>query len=529
MSKKIEFPTYNKLPSIRIRLFNNRKHVDIRIPDDKLYIKDLNDRVLFEGVKNDKFWRIKVKEAEPAQYQYFLILNEAYSKTSVQNNIEKLREQGHSVSQLEVGGDIYLNELKVNENEKHLVLAGPFKSERDARHHSNNYSYLNHCRIHRRQIKPAEAVVEIYDPSCENFLEVRDGVKIIPKEEGAYFELHNFEIKHQTIIKPQKENLFYSGSLIIKADEDHTLIGINEINLEDYITGVLHSEMDSNISLPYAKSLAIAIRSQVLARFGQYHTEEEYDFCSEGHCLRYYGKKDNDPIIKQALKETKGLVLKQEEKVCNAYFSYSCGGHTENAADIWFMDEDGFSSGKYDGEKPPKNKLDLTDEEMVKQWILDRPDVYCNQEAGNHAQLTRVGSDAFRWEVFYTRQELEEILYDKTGEKPGIIYEIIPIKRGVSGRIKELEILGSLKNVRIRGELNIRSALSETFLNSSCFFVKAEKDEDGVPLNFLFVGAGKGHGVGLCKTGAAKMAQLNKSAEDILAHYFERSTIKEIY
>ncbi|HID38123.1 MAG TPA: hypothetical protein EYP36_01235 [Calditrichaeota bacterium] len=529
MSKKIHFPLLNGRPSIRILLFKDRKYIDIRISTNEFYITDLEDNHLFEGIINDKFWRIKIKESQPAEYKYFLMLKESELKQAIEDEIAELHKLGHNASCLTVGGEIHLNKRLVNRNEKHILLAGPFNSEKEARHHSNEYGYLDHCRIHRKPVKQAQAVLEIYDPSCEQFQEVQGGIKIIPKKPDVYFELYNFEIKQESGKKPQKENLFYNGQLTVKADEDNNLVGINEIYLEDYLKGVLLSEIEGGISPAYAKSLAIVVRSQVIARFGQYHTAEDFDFCSEGHCLRYYGKKDGNEVINQAIEETSGLVLHRDEKVCNAYFSYSCGGFTENACDVWFKEDDCFSTGKYDGEKSPQNDLDLTVEAIVEQWIMVRPDVYCRQEAADQPHLTRVGSDAFRWEIFYTRQELEHILYEKTGEKPGIIYEIIPLKRGVSGRIKELEILGSLKNVRIRGELNIRSALSETLLNSSCFIVKAEKDEDGVPLNFLFVGAGKGHGVGLCKTGAAKMAKLDKTVEEILAHYFEQSTIKEIY
>ncbi len=529
MSKKIHFPLLNGLPSIRVLLFKDRKHIDIRIAANEFYITDLKGNRLFEGVINDKFWRIKIKESKPAEYNYFLMLKESKLKQTIEDEITKLHELGNNASCLTVGGEIHLNNRLVNQNEKHILLAGPFNSEKEARHHSNEYGFLDHCRIHRKPVKSAQAILEIYDPSCEQFLEIRDGIKLVPQKPGVYFEICNFEIRQDSGRKPQKENLFYNGQLVIKADEDKNLIGINEIYLEDYLKGVLLSEIEGSISLAYAKSLAIAVRSQVIARFGQYHTAEEFDFCSEGHCLRYYGIKDGNDVIDRAIKETHGLVLHRDEKVCNAYFSYSCGGYTENASDVWFKENDCFSTARYDGEELPPDDLDLTVEDVVEQWILDRPNVYCRQEATDKTHLTRVGSDAFRWEVFYTRQELEQILYDKTGEKPGIIYELIPLKRGVSGRIKELEILGSLKNVCIRGELNIRSALSDTLLNSSCFFVKAEKDEDGVPLNFLLVGAGKGHGVGLCKAGAAKMAKFNRRAEEILKHYFEQSSIKEIY
>jgi len=78
-------------------------------------------------------------------------------------------------------------------------------------------------------------------------------------------------------------------------------------------------------------------------------------------------------------------------------------------------------------------------------------------------------------------------------------------------------------------ELTIRSAFSNTLLNSSCFIIEPELDMDGVPISFTFIGAGKGHGVGLCKVGAAKMAQNGNHYKEILAHYFERCSIKGIY
>jgi SpoIID/LytB domain protein len=173
--------------------------------------------------------------------------------------------------------------------------------------------------------------------------------------------------------------------------------------------------------------------------------------------------------------------------------------------------------------------MNLSTEKDIEKWILGKPEVNCRIDDKGMNSSQKLLADSFRWEVFYTRKELQKILTEKTGEDLGIIYEIIPLNRGVSGRIKEIEILGSLKNIKIAGELNIRSAFSETFLNSSCFIIQTEPDLDGIPMSFLFVGAGKGHGVGLCKVGAVKMATENAGHEEILRHYHEKCEIKRIY
>ncbi|HEX7342668.1 MAG TPA: amidase, partial [bacterium] len=69
---------------------------------------------------------------------------------------------------------------------------------------------------------------------------------------------------------------------------------------------------------------------------------------------------------------------------------------------------------------------------------------------------------------------------------------------GVSGRLMEIEILGSRKNIFVQKELNIRRALSPTYLRSACFVIDVEMGDMGMPLAFHFKGAGWGHGVGMC-------------------------------
>ncbi|MCB0312612.1 MAG: amidase, partial [Calditrichaeota bacterium] len=68
------------------------------------------------------------------------------------------------------------------------------------------------------------------------------------------------------------------------------------------------------------------------------------------------------------------------------------------------------------------------------------------------------------------------------------------------------------------------------YLPSSCFLVERELDDTGTPISFTFVGAGQGHGVGMCKTGAAVMALEGHKYKEILEHYFNNKTkLKSIY
>jgi len=112
---------------------------------------------------------------------------------------------------------------------------------------------------------------------------------------------------------------------------------------------------------------------------------------------------------------------------------------------------------------------------------------------------------------------------ERSGIDFGNIQDLIPIKRGASGRIIELKIIGTKKTMIIGKELEIRKYLSNNHLYSSAFIVKRTPDN-----GFVLHGAGWGHGVGLCQIGAAVMADKGYNYRQILAHYYPNSEIKQI-
>ena len=164
-------------------------------------------------------------------------------------------------------------------------------------------------------------------------------------------------------------------------------------------------------------------------------------------------------------------------------------------------------------------ELDLTTEEGARQWILSSPDAFCNtsdkkilsQVLNDYDQET---IDFYRWKVSYTTNQLSELIRKKSGIDFGEILALEPLKRGVSGRIYELKIVGSKKTLIVGKELEIRKWLSESHLYSSAFIVEKEND------TFTLYGAGWGHGVGLCQIGAAVMAEKGYTYKEILAHYY---------
>ena len=106
---------------------------------------------------------------------------------------------------------------------------------------------------------------------------------------------------------------------------------------------------------------------------------------------------------------------------------------------------------------------------------------------------------------------------------PRQVRELIPLRRGPSGRIVELEIVGSKRSLTVGKELMIRRWLSESHLKSSAFTISYDDDR------IILTGRGWGHGVGLCQIGAAVMGEKGYAYSEILSHYFPGSVLEKEY
>jgi len=224
-----------------------------------------------------------------------------------------------------------------------------------------------------------------------------------------------------------------------------------------------------------------------------------------------------------------------EGKICDARFSKSCGGITETFENCWAPEHYSYLTPVIDNPEAPEGfELDLTVEENAAKWIRQSPAAFCNtndkkilsQVLNNYDQET---TDFYRWKVDYTQDEISEILARRSGFDFGKIIDLVPVKRGESGRLTELKITGTKKTIVVGKELEIRKWLSDSHLYSSAFVVDKSAIKDGIPQHFTLTGAGWGHGVGLCQIGAAVMGEKGYQYKEILLHYFRGAELKKIY
>ena len=379
---------------------------------------------------------------------------------------------------------------------------------------------------------------------------------LIPEDEKkASFDLQNVVIGINFHWQRTEEQKFKGKLKII--DEKRHLTAINILSLEDYLLSVISSEMRATSSLELLKAHAIISRSWLIAqkikrekipsnyqslsqneheyiRWYDREDHENFDVCADDHCQRYQGiSRAYTPLVQEAIEETRNMVLVYNGEVCDARFSKCCGGISERFENTWEPVKHPYLTEIIDSDTL-SCVPDLSKEENARQWILSKPDVFCNTQNKNilsnvlndYDQETH---DFFRWQVSYTPEELSTLIYSRIGIDFGNLQAIEPIERGTSGRIIKLRISGSKRSMIIGKELVIRKAFSTTHLYSSAFIVDTEKNSSGNIVRFILKGAGWGHGVGLCQIGAAVMSTKGYDYKKILAHYFPNTQIKAFY
>ena len=359
----------------------------------------------------------------------------------------------------------------------------------------------------------------------------------------------------------RKEKQRFSGILKLKKDKDKIVV-INILDIEKYLTSVISSEMSAKSSLHLLMAHAIVSRSWLLAqiekakslkkvnseysssfessneliRWYDREDHELFDVCADDHCQRYQGvTKVFTEIARNAVEQTRGIVLLSNNKICDARYSKSCGGISESFENVWEPIKYDYLTSVYDYKFPPENfNTNFSNEKNSVRWIKGNPPSYCHttdkkilsQVLLDYDQET---TDFFRWRIVYSQSELSELIKTKSGIDFGHIIDLIPIERGKSSRLIKLKIVGTNRTMIIGKELEIRRCLSKSHLYSSAIVIEKSDFQNGVPQKFEIFGAGWGHGVGLCQIGAAVMAEKGHQFDEILLHYFKNAELKKIY
>ena len=510
-------------PVVRVGLLEDMESIAFE-PQGDFVMAAGNGRVY--RLKGGDVWQAKLVNGRPAEQVYRIMLEQSSDLEKAETALHIAQEANRDVELVSTGDVLTLGRRVLIDRQRHRVLLKEaFATERDARLAIGDRPDLGNVEV---------IAMDDGKPTGEISLESAKGKKIVIQDalriSGALVGLQAVRVG-EGFHWSREESRKYSGEIELLVGPTGKLYAVNVLTLSAYLEGVLPGEMMPTFPLEALKAQAVAARTFFLYNFGRRYKDMPFDVTDDVYSQAFVGAGRSNKSIQKAIRETQGQVLTHRGELCSTPYSAVCGGHTENAENVWAGDPIPYLSGVLDD---PKSRdlpasLDLSTDAGVRRWIKSVPKVNCNAAEYGTPDYAAYSTKYFRWQQRYTRQELEAIILKKNNRDIGTLLDIVPLSRGVSGRIIEIDIRGTADHFTVRKELNIRRALSETALNSACFVVDKEVGADGLPEAFVISGAGWGHGVGMCQIGAAMMAEQGTGYRKILTHYYRGAQVDKFY
>ena len=343
---------------------------------------------------------------------------------------------------------------------------------------------------------------------------IRESAKFIPLTPDNCFGLFSVHVA-PGYFWSEMETRSYRGEIEVRRNGKKLAV-INRVPLEEYLLSCVPAEMPASWPIEALKAQAVAARSETLSKLGR-HRSEGYDICSEQHCAVYRGTGNEQKNPARAVVETRGEILSSGGKPVGAVYADNCGGWGSSPEEVWGSSMPGLKAvcdlraeGCIEWERLPVSP-DTRD-----RFLFNRPQSWCRQPDRP--------SSAYRWTRSYLAQELETAVNRKY--KVGKLRKVSILAHTREGRVTAIAVEGDTGRQVIKKD-SIRSALGG--LRSNLFTMEMLPAPGNGGYQFIFIGAGWGHGVGLCQTGARGLAQDGQGYREILAHYYPGAARKILY
>lgn len=288
-----------------------------------------------------------------------------------------------------------------------------------------------------------------------------------------------------------KGNRYRGEMKIIPSAWNNGVTVVNRVPMELYLKGVVPSEIVPSWKPDAIKAQAVAARTYAVYHKNGYRSAG-YDITDDTRSQVYRGCSVETSATNKAVEETAGEIITYNGKAIDALFHANGGGYTEDSENVW---------GSY------VPYLRGVKEE--------------NSSAVNRPWRKIVSIDSFSNAISRAGYHVGKV--KKIGLSRLHMGNNKAKDRGVSGRVKTMEITGKSGRKIIPGEV-IQSAFD---LDSTLFDISVKGN------NLIITGYGFGHGLGLSQWGAEAMAEKNgdgkKYYKRILLHYFTGSKIEKIY
>lgn len=319
----------------------------------------------------------------------------------------------------------------------------------------------------------------------------------------------------------------YRGSLKLIWNRKGILL-VNELAMREYLYAVVPSEMPASYPLEALKAQAVCARSFAWRQMKSGSYKKYGADVDDTTSFQVYNTVGENKRSRQAVNRTAGEMVYCEGEVITTYYYSTSWGCSATEKEVWGGESSGFypcalqiteKSGKETGYKT----LDLSDETVFYSFLTQ-----------SLCQTYDSGSEWYRWNITLSAKQL--------GARLGIgkVKKILVLKRGKSGILQKLRVIGTKGRLTLEGQEQIRQQLmvpgtkitreeqgDSSYLSilPSAAFLIYDGMEDGEVV-FTLLGGGLGHGVGMSQNGASGMAEEGKNYRQILKHYYKNCEIR---
>jgi len=472
-------------------------------------------------------WTVTVEKARPGRIDEWTVVEhlDIDDARGVEAALTRWSERGYEPKTFEIG-TVFGVDGEVIDSREVLIAVDPVAAGKAAaRAHRIAKKWSIETQVHRELVRRPEGTLVATSDDGEIVVRNPSVLWFAPAKRDETVQVKDvvYGGGGSQLDAERKEDRRYWGQVYVTLDNDGKLVVVNAITADKLLAGLVPSEIFPDAPLHALAAQAIAARTELLSRIGTRHFTDPFLLCSSQHCQVYSGAGKEHPRTTEAIAKTRGKVLlRRTGGLVDARYSASCGGHSEHNENIWGGEADPSLRGALDTVASATKIARAFDrgvtDKNVREFLDTKPnDAYCG--------ATRYARGRYRWTARVDAAELRARVEKEYGDV-GAITALEPVLRGVSGRIRELRIRGTERTVVASGDLHIRRLLGG--LKSALFVVSASGPK-GAPREFVFEGAGFGHGVGMCQTGAIGRAEAGQTYQEILRHYYVDSRVQRLY
>ena len=320
----------------------------------------------------------------------------------------------------------------------------------------------------------------------------------------------------------------YRGDFEVRRYSNSDLTVINIVNIEQYLYGVVPSEIESDSPIEAIKAQAVAARTYTYANIGTYG-KWGFDLGDSVDSQVYKGYDSERQSTNRAVNETKGKKILYNGKLISALYSSSSGGMTADSKYVWGSEVDYLKSvvDEYEAQTSSRYLWEKTlSPEDVKR-ILFLKNVEIGEILSVSAEEYSPSGRVIKLRIVGTKDQIVfnnadcRYLFNLNSQK-------YTLSSGSSVYVKASD--GTLKSIAINGRTVVAASGQQTLPNlNSVSVIGSNNNKKNISLdagNFVFTGKGWGHGVGMSQNGAKGYALQGYNYEQILKHYYTGVTVE---